>query len=230
VSLGAVDPPEPRPLRVVDSSLRNNARDVALNQPFTIRFNQYLDTGALDIFGAVEARSGGIRARSFVRYSAVDRSLTFFPVRNFQPSLIYRLTVDDELVLPLDGAPLEPSFNRRFQTAEGGTVEQHREVDTVYFDESIAPLFESGCGCHYTSDGLASLAYDDLVGVPSEQHPSALLVRPFDPPRSYLLMKVLRDYPGRRLDRMPPPWSDEPTLGVDSLHLIEDWIETGAQR
>ena len=80
--------------------------------------------------------------------------------------------------------------------------------------------------CHSTGAGGTYLtlgADGDVVDVPSSENPTMLRVRPGDPARSYLYVKLLDagDYDG---GRMPPGGPYDPRLPP----FIASWIEAGA--
>jgi hypothetical protein len=218
----------PPPFEVIDVSISEGETDVPLNQPFTIWFNRYLDAEVFRYSNAVKVCSSGVRGRGFSRYRMADRSVTFFPTRNLRSRLIYNLGLNDETVLALGGENLSTQFERAFQTAEGGTVVQDREIATVSYAGSVFPLFEQGCGCHVDDDAVPSLDYESLMQATSTQMDDRLLVVPYDPTTSYLMQKILPDYPDRRLSEMPPAWGRRPPLTFEQLSTVENWILTGA--
>ncbi|HXI12616.1 MAG TPA: hypothetical protein VNM92_08215 [Thermoanaerobaculia bacterium] len=85
-------------------------------------------------------------------------------------------------------------------------------------------------GCHDPAVQQGSLvlspgrSFAELVGKPSAQVPQTLRVRPLDPDRSYLYMKVI-GAPGITGDRMP---QNAPALSQAQRTLIRDWIRRGA--
>lgn len=219
----------PPPLFVVEStSIADGAQDVPLNQPISVVFTHYLDPDSFQYFNALRLRSGGIGASGFTRYRMIERSLTFYPTSNLRPELIYTLSLDEETVRALNGEALALPLELSFQTAADGTVEQERRVEVRSFAADVAPILGAHCSCHAESEALVGLEYDALVAQPSRAFSDRLLVRPFDAPASYLLHKILPDYPDRRWSVMPPPYSDERLLEPAELGIIEDWIATGA--
>ena len=219
-----------RPFFVVSEvSIGDGATDVALNQPITITFSEYLDADSFDYFNAIRLRSGAISGPGWARYSLVDRSLTWYPTRSLRPNLIYTLMVNPETVRSIFGEELALEAAITFETADDGTVEQNRRIEPVSYGDSIAPILQRYCTCHYTGDELAGLEYGDLVDVPSRQRSSRMMVVPFEPARSYLILKLLEEYPYRRLEAMPPSWSAAPVLDDEALRLIESWVATGAE-
>ena len=101
-------------------------------------------------------------------------------------------------------------------------------------------IFENGdasgrvacVNCHNTAGrqfagGLnleSSVAYNNLVNVPSVQRPALLRVAPGDPENSYLIHKV-EGRPGIFGQRMP---LNSPPLTDGQIRVIRRWIERGA--
>lgn len=109
--------------------------------------------------------------------------------------------------------------------------------DSVSFSTIQENVFNSSCalsGCHRgpaAAEGLdlsAGNAYDNLVGVASEQVSNLDRVDPDNPDDSYLIIKLEGG------DRMADgsaqmPRGREP-LSDDQIDLIRTWIEDGAAR
>lgn len=219
---------ERAPFVVTQASVGNDEVGVPVNQPLVLTFSEYLDANSFEYFNALDVRSGSIRGRGRTRYSAVDKSLTFFPTRAMRPGLIYTLTVSPENVRSVFGEELLVDFSVRFETGDL-SVDQERRITSLSFERDITPIFEAGCSCHQQDPSLASLRYGDLVGVASSQLGDRLLVLPFEPADSYLLQKLLPDYPNRLLEPMPPSWSSGPELSLADLRAVEHWIAGGAE-
>lgn len=102
----------------------------------------------------------------------------------------------------------------------------------VGFADAIWPIFDDGCGCHTDSNGAGKLklaedvAYDDLVGEPSNQVPEMLLVDPGSAETSYLWHKLNNTHKsvGGKGKVMPPGGA----LDMESLDLVQLWIDQGA--
>jgi hypothetical protein len=216
-------------LYVQGASLAEGAVNVALNQPITVTFNQYLDTDTFAYHNAFSLNSGGIWANGYARYRMTDRSLTFFPIRDMRPELIYTLSVNADTVTALGGVPLTSPFSLHFQTAASGTIDQHRLQSALSFVSDIEPIVTRSCDCHALDDSLVPISRDALCGVEAEGYQGRLLVVPFDPPHSYLMHKLLWDYPDRLLSGMPPAWDARSPLEVSQIGQIETWIVTGAR-
>ncbi len=223
-------PPESAPFGVTATNVAVDVTGVPRDQTFTLTFNRYLDPSSFRYFDIMSLRSGGLRTPGFARYRVTTRSLTFYPTRLMEPELIHQLVVDTEILRSLEGEAIEGELALRFQTGtESESDAPGPRIEPVSFAADVEPLFQAGCSCHYDRPALVPLTYERLVGQRSEQMRGRALVEPFDPARSYLLQKLLADYPDRRFDRMPPAWSDEEPLGQAALERIEDWIETGAR-
>lgn len=221
---------ELRPLfLVVESTVEPGASEVARNQPITLTFSEYLDAASFEFFDAVSLSSGTIFVPTWSRYSMVDKSLTVFPAGDLRASLIYTLALNPETVRSIFGDPQAAPFSLQFQTADASYVEQERGVAPLSFADDIAPVFEAGCSCHYESPDLLQLTHAGLVSQSASQRLDRLLVRPYSAPDSYLMHKLLRDYPDRRLEMMPPPWADDPRPLRSELRRVEQWINTGAR-
>ncbi len=88
----------------------------------------------------------------------------------------------------------------------------------------------NACGSAIGPGYPSAIAPRDLIGQPSTQQPDLLLVQPFDPERSYLMHKLLWDYPLREGTAQPTPWDGGAPLPEQDLRLIERWIRGGALR
>ena len=97
-------------------------------------------------------------------------------------------------------------------------------------------LFSGTCQnsrCHDCCWNAAELdlsrgkSYQELVGVPSMQDPSVMLVKPGDPDNSYLIWK-LEGHPDMR-GALMPIWSTDATLDKRVIQVIRDWIAAGAR-
>jgi hypothetical protein len=101
------------------------------------------------------------------------------------------------------------------------------------FATDIQPIFTNSCataGCHAppVQSGLdlrASVAYGNIVNVPSSQNPSLMRIAPGDPDDSYLARKVsdcVGCYVGLRM-----PWG-RPPLPDAQIQLLREWVAAGA--
>jgi len=119
----------------------------------------------------------------------------------------------------LPTAPIDPGSDPIDQSA---TLSR---VQSEVFTPTCATL-----GCHDPAVQQSSLvlspgrSFGDLVNKPSIEVPQILRVRPLDPDRSYLFMKVVGAQ-GITGDRMP---QNAPPLSKVQLDLIRNWIRRGA--
>jgi hypothetical protein len=227
-----------RPFFVELSSIEPDSVDVPSNQVIELTFSQYLDPDSFEYFNALLVSSGSIGVRGFARYRLADRTLTFFPTLPMRHDLIYTVTVNPDTVRSLAGEPLTVPFSLDFQVASAERDEPVAQSDRLLsprsFQADVAPILAAGCSCHGDEraasdpDDLIGLGYNDLVDVRSRQWPDRYLVRPFDPAHSYLVHKVLPEYPDRRFSEMPPPWAVEAPLTPEELSILEAWIAAGA--
>ena len=104
---------------------------------------------------------------------------------------------------------------------------------SVTYAAHLEPLVQARClGCHNAEEAKAKLdlelgkGYGNLVGRPSTQVPSMLLVQPGSPQDSYLWLKLqhlTKDGKG-----MPRTLVGAKRLRTDELELYRRWIEDGA--
>ncbi|MDC0674474.1 hypothetical protein [Nannocystis radixulma] len=101
------------------------------------------------------------------------------------------------------------------------------------FAADVWPLLADNCGCHQDNNGAGKLhltskdAYDNLVGVASDQLPSMQLVEPGDASNSYLWHKMDNTHKsvGGEGKKMPPGG----LLGQSEREIVQQWIDQGAQ-
>lgn len=125
---------------------------------------------------------------------------------------------------------LEPSM----ATAKSLTfLPQLSASETISFSAQILPIFQQSCSdgdCHigFDAGGLAldeSVAYANIVNVPSLQNFQMPLITPKNPDQSYLFQKLLPD--GNYFnDRMP---KNRAPLAEGNISLIRTWILEGAR-
>lgn len=202
---------------------------ISLRPTVAVTFNQYLDSETFNSFGAMRLRSRGITQSGAIKYQIATRTVYFRPGADLEPQLEYLLEWRASDVQSVEGAPLHPMvLLPRYTTDEELDPTPPLERSAVTWEE-VEAIFDRSCNqCHGDPNWqLPSLEYDHLVGGRSEQV-DRYLVEPLFPTRSYLMHKILADYPDRLYGVQPPPWSDAPPLEEEELILIEDWIATGA--
>jgi hypothetical protein len=109
--------------------------------------------------------------------------------------------------------------------------------DAVCFERDVQPIFTANCAlsnCHAgttpqqgqnLSDGLA---YQNVVGIASNERPGMKRVQPFQPDSSYLVHKIQGDQAGvgGQGGRMPLGMAP---LAQQQIDLIRAWITAGAK-
>jgi hypothetical protein len=123
-------------------------------------------------------------------------------------------------------------------TGETGTMGDASSTGMISadFEADVQPLFNANCTCHLAGpSGLMAApimnlnpgnAYDQIVGVASEQVPALRRVEPGDPAMSYLFAKVTDTHLdlGGSGTPMPPGI----VLPDETLAILEAWIAAGA--
>lgn len=205
-------------LHIVDSLPAPGAAHPA-GDPIRIRFDGYLDP-LTDWSQTVTLSSAEVPFAARVTYDPVDRALVAVPLLDLRPGVGYTVTVLGERLRGVDGrpAPAEPFVLGFHAVADPPTRPRREEVDFA----DLAPVLADQCSCH----GPEPLVYPPLtpaalVGRPSQRRPDRLLVVPGDALASYLVERVLPDYPTVRGLPMPP---DEP-LPDEVLRALITWIE-----
>lgn len=192
-------------------------------------FDGFLDEDGLLDFGVVTVQSGGLSTGGRVTWEMSTRTLEFRPFSDLVPGFVYRPVFDAGRLFSVTGAPFRggnfPPF-RVDPDAPAGDAPSPRDVEWTTIDA----LFEARCRSCHADPGwdLNPLTHASLVGSRSEQV-DGLLVVPFDPGDSYLLHKLIADYPVRRFTAQPPPWSGAEPLSDAEVRLVEHWIATGAR-
>lgn len=194
-----------------------------------IEFNAYLDTSSFLSFRALRLQSGDIYRGGDVQYRMSEKTLLFRPYQPLEPDLNYLLRWLADDVRSVTGAPLFPyALLPRFDTdADLPPSPPLARPEVGWAD--VDAIFSAHCNsCHADPDWqLPSLEHGDLIDKRSGQV-DQWLVAPFFPERSYLMHKILPDYPRRRFTVQPPPWSDVPPLSEEDIATIEHWIAAGA--
>lgn len=223
--------PLPRPLerwlRFIDIT---PTKELSLRPTIKLTFNAYLDTTTFNSYSAVQLASGGFTYAGQVDYWMTQKALYFRPNAELEPDLLYELRLPGGRNLrSVTGSPLHPELVLPRMHARQEQEQMPAVKRPTVPWEKVEAIFEASCNsCHNDpSWGLPNLTPQGLVGTPSEQVDLAI-VEPFHPAQSYLMHKILPDYPQRRFTLQPPPWSAEEPLTQEELELIEHWIAQGA--
>ena len=207
---------------------------------FLVRFNQYLQEDSARSYGVLSLKTGGVTVGGEYTPIMTERALVWRPNRPLRDTFEYTLTVSGESIRSVTGAPTPPDYSRAVtfivdasQPPNGPVTSLDLELE-VSWREVQALFEEKGCyQCHGEPSWheLNALTYASLVGQKSAQS-DLFLVRFKDPVNSYLMHKILPDYPVRRGTLQPPEWADAPAssrpLDRDELWLVERWIRRGA--
>lgn len=205
--------------------------EISTRPTIEIEFNEYLDPDSFNSFGVARLQSGGLIYFGRVDYRMTDKTLLFRTNTDIEADLTYELSWTADDIESVVGSPLHPEVvPPRYESRADLDTSPPVERPSVPWSQ-VEQLFESHCNdCHgETSRGLPELTPDGLVGRRSEQV-DAMLVEPFHPARSYLMHKILSDYPIRRFTVQPPPWSEQEPLSTTDIERIEHWIAAGAPR
>lgn len=225
--------PEPWDDWLAPESIAPDGETLSPRPTLQLRFNAYLQDDAFRTYNVASLRSGGLAWGGWTDYSMVDKTLLWTARGRLPAGLEVKLRLSENLE-SVTGAPLRARKNVANWRISADAPEESGELPRRPTPRwpHIRAIFEERCtGCHGDPQwGLNPLTYEALVGGRSDQV-DALLVRPFDAPDSYLMHKLLWDYPVRRFQPQPPPWSQKGTeLPKEQLRMIEAWIDAGAPR
>lgn len=210
-------------------SVRPDDAEIALRPVIRVRFNDPIDINRVLDFDVLTLNSNGIRVSGRVRWDLAENELEWRALSNLEEGLRYRVVFNENRLRSVTGVELLRSPSPEFMAVADGPSEESREVESVRWAE-VDALIEVRCGsCHRDPEWqLNPLEYETLVGARATEV-DTYLVRPFDPANSYLMHKILPEYPVRRFGVQPPIWSDEEPLSSVEIRLISDWIESGAK-
>ena len=192
-----------------------------------ITFNAHLEDDLFIDQDMVWLSSGGIRASGRTTYDFQTRTLVFRPFVELIDGLKYRLYVNDIRFESVTGAP--PEFAGFPLYTVSSEVEPEETEEGVVVWPDVRPIFERKCyACHQDPTWqLNPLTPESMVGVRADGGDEHLVVR-YDPADSYLMHKIVPDYPLRRHGVQPPVWSDSEPLTFDETAMIQQWIASGA--
>ena len=198
----------------------------SVHTPISLRFDGPVDPRRSAMDRALSLDSGGFHVPVSVRYDPLERRLVATPADPLRPGLTYTWTLDAEAIVGSGGFPLRPIAPISVVVARDATAPERSVSAQVTFDD-VRPIFEAHCYCH-SETALPQLTPSGLADL-SRQRTGRSLVVPNDPAASYLVEKLLPDYPDRFGTAMPPPWSDGPDLDESAVRRIIEWIEDGAR-
>lgn len=236
---GSIDPPpptdedgneiiEPGPFDTYLGIEADYPDEVGVRPIIRLRVDGYIDEDELLDFGIVSLASAGITETGRVRWIMSTRTLEFRPFSELVPGLRYTPRIDGSRVFSVTGAPLaDVSLPPVLVVDE--PADDDPPTPAVRWPE-VDRLLEAKCrSCHADPQWqLNPLTRESMIGQQSKQVFQPLVL-PFDPGDSYLMRKVIADFPVRRFTVQPPPWSDLEPLTQAEVALLETWIRGGAR-
>jgi hypothetical protein len=225
-------PPEDAPA-VVSVSPKNGAKDVNRRPVVRVGFDRQLDATTVKNYTySLYSGDSGRWLTSY--YDPFRKELVVWPAGYLlrQSTWVFEL---NKGLAAADGIPVTPQVATSFRTGDDIVYETPYHVR--YYEEDIAPIFESRCtSCHGGSEPVAGLKLDSKVGItetaisqPSTGRQNWDLIVPTQPGLSYLLYKLIDDgsTPGMAMPRQLDD-NDSPTsLSDDEKEALVDWITMG---
>lgn len=184
-----------------------------------VRFDHYLDPDEpLGDAATVASAERSVAAR--VSYDPVDRALLVLPDRPLRVGVAYTITVHADVVRGFAGETLATDVTVGF--VSGSPVAPRDPLPPVDFATEIAPVLEARCDCHGPEPAVfPPLDPESMSGVESQRQPDRVLVLPGRALDSYLVQRILVDYPGVR--GLPMPL--ESPLTETEQRLVVSWVE-----
>lgn len=161
-----------------------------------------------------------------IELDPLDHTLTATPVDPFEPNLTYTWEVDETRLRGSGGRPVAPVAPYRMPVAADASDPEPEEPVVVRWDD-VAPIVAQRCDpCH--NDAPLEPIRPPALALRSTVFEERRLVAPYDAPRSYLVEKLVPEYPDRFGAIMPPPWGEQPPLTTEELRMLVDWVADGA--
>lgn len=222
------EPPDigDRPLRV-DGIVP--ATDTLSTRPtLYVRFNDYLEDDSFRVYDTGSLDAGALGWGGWANYVMTDKTLVWTARSSVPAQLEVTFGLSSDITSVLGSSLREADELITYRTADRGPIPNPNPLPSADWSH-VRAIFEDQCTDCHGADGwqLNPLTRESLVGEPSEQV-DRLLVRAYDPADSYLMHKLLWDYPLRRFSPQPPPWAGGEELPREDLIKIEQWIAAGA--
>jgi hypothetical protein len=233
-SLGCADNPEPpdvydRNLVPIEIYPPLGDETISRNQTFVVTFNTYLDLAPQTYWNTLSIASGGVTAFGPTSYRMVDRQLVLRTTRDMEPNLVYQLGFNAEALKSVTGKPYAGPPVVSY-TSDDTFEPEPPEPPPYPVWADVAPIFDRCNDCHGDPEWkLDVLSVETMVARPSRQAHGVPIVEPYFPWRSYLMHKVLWDYPIREHSAQPPAWAGYEQLSIEDQRLLERWILAGAR-
>jgi len=183
------------------------------NEPLKILFNDYLDPSSIDEM-EVTLQSGEESVPLDLGYDPVDKALLIVPIGHLRVRLGYSVKIPADRLRALSGAQMARDIEWSFRAGTPNTTDPPGAIE---FTRDIQPIFENACGCHGPAPKLfPTLNASALVRQPSVRQPDRALVVPGQPLQSYLIQRLLPNY--------PTVWGEPKTLSDDEKRLLIRWV------
>lgn len=218
--------PFEQPARITE--IAPSSDTVSTTPRLEITFDSYLEDDAFNTFNTGSFRSGGLGWGGWADWVVTDKKLVWVARDSIPPGLDIQFSLADRLET-VTGAPIADRKQiARFRTDDERETRDREQLPAPRWSD-VDAIFGKHCReCHGDpSWDLVDLQRAPLVDEASSQV-DRQLVKPYDPADSYLLQKVLWDYPEIRYSPQPPPWSGGEELSREEKLTIERWIEVGA--
>lgn len=190
---------------------------VAADGDVILFFDRYLDPTS-DFRRGIVLKSGDVELPSSVAYDPVLRAVLLQPGLEFRPRLGYSITLVDARIAGIDGARLGADLSIDFVA----TLAKGDEKKPSPGWAQVEPILKRSCGCHGGPRPVyPELSPEALIGQPSVRQPGQLLVVPGRPLQSYLVLRILRDYPG--VLGLPMPVDD--WLADEDAQALVSWVQ-----
>lgn len=209
-------------------SMQPAAKTLSPRPTLRIHFNEYLEDDSFKTYNTGSFSSGALQWGGWGDYVMTDKVLEWSARSTIPAGLDVDFQLSDAFE-SVTGAPIRTD-DKLGEFVISGDVPTPDSTKPPAPDWSeVRSIFERHCTeCHGAPTWeLNPLTRESLVGERSEQV-DRFLVRPYDPADSYLMQKILWDYPERRFEPQPPPWAGGEELPRRSLITIERWIAAGA--
>ncbi len=166
------------------------------NQAIKIEFNDYLDLESL-VETDIALNTGAEEVSIDLSYDPVDKMMLIIPRFGLRVGVGYELTVPSDTVRSMSGGQLTKDLTLRLRA--GPPTAQQASPPPLNFDTDIRPIFEASCGCHGPAPKLfPELTPEFMLRRNSVRQPDRSPIEPGQPLESYLIQRLLPDFPGVR--------------------------------
>jgi hypothetical protein len=198
------------------------------DSPIAIRFDTWIEDDLLLNAATGQLASGGIRTGGYSQWVMTERTLYWTPYGESVLGLRYVFNIAQGELVSVTGSPAKLSALPSYRVTSDGKSILAPDLSEVRWPE-VKKILEANCSsCHGDPQWkLNPLSRNSLIGVRSEQV-DRFLVRPGDAADSYLMEKIIPNYPRRQGTVQPPPWSGLSPLSKDEILRVERWILAGA--